>query len=1043
MSRREFQFSDGSSNKFWAIEVNGTSQTVHFGKVGTTGQAQTKEFASEAEAVKASDKLIAEKVKKGYTEVTTGTKSGDTPPAAKVKPAKSKTAKEQKATAEDAEPEAAATPPAASDGLSKQAVNTEVVRRIDLNPTDWYWAKWRNLAPLPRPKPRPFDFEACLAQLETGYSYYSFDYERRDRDTPVMSAEEARFWFEVLCDSYLNHKEESALGSDEQRKRQLKRMRKRDRQPAATVAEVTELMQQSQLHPFDLCYFLPILPIAELVELVLNPNLYTGVPFRHHPLLEFVLRFHYEVIPYLLPAETAALRARVARELKIIPPLGNTYDPFPIAFYLGGLLGCHNEIEEFIRSWPDNRYSDRYAAIYQYPEFVLYGLNSPGLVEAEARRLGFKPNHLTISTRGWLAHTEHRALDVIGNAIANAWNKGNAEMQFGMLSRVKAPEVAPVMLELSLGGKMIKLAREWLQTEVGNAIAGLVSVAAGKGKLAEAALGYLREKNREGHAGTIAAALKGAGADVASKIKELVLNREEKVYPELTTASTPGWLAKAVKLASALKPVAGSNFIKAAQLPAVVVTDKRLSMEQVASVLLALQHAETVDTGDMLAGLRQHADRASLDAFAWALFEQWIAEGAPPKQKWAMRSLGFLGSDAVALKLTPLIRAWPGESQHPRAVLGLECLRQIGTDTALMQLNGIAVKLKFKGLQNKAREFMEAIATEKGLTTAQLEDRIVPDCDLDERGSRVFDFGPRQFRFVLGPDMKPMLKDTDDKVKPDLPKPGAKDDAAKAEAAVNDWKLMKKQIKEVATTQAQRLEQAMVTGRRWPVADFETLLVKHPLMTNLVRLILWGGYDKKGKLTATFRVTEDQTYSDAKDVECTLKGLDSVGIVHPLNLTEDQKSAWGEIFSDYEIVPPFQQLGRPGFGFNKDELQSNEITRFSQVKIPCATLVFGLEKLGWTRGQPQDNGQVNGHSKYFPSADLSAVIIFEDGFPVGYREGWEDQKIADIYFAPGQYRVTWGRSRHKKEEVIELNKLDPVIASEVLSDLNGLAEKGK
>src|SRR5262249_10289076 len=161
-------------------------------------------------------------------------------------------------------------------------------------------------------------------------------------------------------------------------------------------------------------------------------------------------------------------------------------------------------------------------------------------------------------------------------------------------------------------------------------------------------------------------------------------------------------------------------------------------------------------------------------------------------------------------------------------------------------------------------------------TRAQLEDRIVPDCDLDERGSRVFDFGPRQFRFVLGPEMKPMVKEADGKVKPDLPKPGSKDDAAKAEEAVEAWKLMKKQSKEVASLQAQRLEQAMVTGRRWPVADFETLLVKHPLMTNLVRLVLWGGYDKSGKLIATFRVTEDQAYADAKDEAFPLKGLDTV-----------------------------------------------------------------------------------------------------------------------------------------------------------------------
>ena len=44
-----------------------------------------------------------------------------------------------------------------------------------------------------------------------------------------------------------------------------------------------------------------------------------------------------------------------------------------------------------------------------------------------------------------------------------------------------------------------------------------------------------------------------------------------------------------------------------------------------------------------------------------------------------------------------------------------------------MQLNGIAQKLKFQGLKNKAKEFMEAIANDNGLTRDELEDRIVPD----------------------------------------------------------------------------------------------------------------------------------------------------------------------------------------------------------------------------------------------------------------------------------------------------------------------------
>src|SRR5262249_38990285 len=158
------------------------------------------------------------------------------------------------------------------------------------------------------------------------------------------------------------------------------------------------------------------------------------------------------------------------------------------------------------------------------------------------------------------------------------------------------------------------------------------------------------------------------------------------------------------------------------------------------------------------------------------------------KEKWAMAAMGLLGSDDAALKLTPLIRAWPGESQHARAVFGLECLRAIGSDAALMQLNGIAQKLPFKGLKTKATAMMEAIAKDRGLSRAELEDRIVPDCGLDERGGRVFDLGPRQFRFALGPELKPMVRDESGKLKDDLPRPGVKDDPARAAAAVDDWK---------------------------------------------------------------------------------------------------------------------------------------------------------------------------------------------------------------------------------------------------------------
>jgi len=67
-SARRFEFVGGSSQKFWEISVAGTAFTVRFGRIGTSGQCQTKTFANEGKAKQEAARLIAEKLKKGYVE---------------------------------------------------------------------------------------------------------------------------------------------------------------------------------------------------------------------------------------------------------------------------------------------------------------------------------------------------------------------------------------------------------------------------------------------------------------------------------------------------------------------------------------------------------------------------------------------------------------------------------------------------------------------------------------------------------------------------------------------------------------------------------------------------------------------------------------------------------------------------------------------------------------------------------------------------------------------------------------------------------------
>ena len=61
-----FEFKSGTSRKFWRIVKNGTKITTHYGRIGTLGQINKKDYGSNVDKVY--DKLIKSKRKKGYIE---------------------------------------------------------------------------------------------------------------------------------------------------------------------------------------------------------------------------------------------------------------------------------------------------------------------------------------------------------------------------------------------------------------------------------------------------------------------------------------------------------------------------------------------------------------------------------------------------------------------------------------------------------------------------------------------------------------------------------------------------------------------------------------------------------------------------------------------------------------------------------------------------------------------------------------------------------------------------------------------------------------
>ena len=69
-SVRRLEFTEGSSRKFWEITCRGSKLTTRFGRIGSPGQTHSKQLPDTESAVKEARRLAAEKLRKGYQEIT-------------------------------------------------------------------------------------------------------------------------------------------------------------------------------------------------------------------------------------------------------------------------------------------------------------------------------------------------------------------------------------------------------------------------------------------------------------------------------------------------------------------------------------------------------------------------------------------------------------------------------------------------------------------------------------------------------------------------------------------------------------------------------------------------------------------------------------------------------------------------------------------------------------------------------------------------------------------------------------------------------------
>jgi hypothetical protein len=582
------------------------------------------------------------------------------------------------------------------------------------------------------------------------------------------------------------------------------------------------------------------------------------------------------------------------------------------------------------------------------------------------------------------------------------------------LVRARSARVAPLMADAFVRLKKSKAtASEWLLSFPDAAATGLIPNAVGTpGKERFAAEQALRFLSSRGHRATIEATAKSYGPDAELAVRAVLDFDPLLEFPAKLPKMPSFWAAGAFT-----RPLLAGG-------------KKALPLSAVETLGTMLAFTKPDDPYAGIGDIKTACDPRSLADFAWDLFQAWLFNGAQAKEQWAFAAMGLLGDDECARRLTPMVRAWPGEAAHARAVIGLDVLARIGTDVALMHLHGIAQKLKFKGLQEKAREKIDQIAEARGFTAEELADRLVPDLGLDEDGSLTLDFGERTFRVTFDETLKPAVTDDVGKRLPDLPKPKQSDDADKSKAATDTWKALKKDAKAIASGQVLRLEIAMCAQRRWTTEVFRRFLLEHPLLVHLVRHLVWGTYDDDEKLIGSFRVAEDSSFADMKDETFELPDSARVGIVHRLDLSAGEAAAWGQVLADYKVLQPFAQLSREIVSATDAERNVQQLERVVGLEVPTGKLL-GLDNRGWQRGPTMDGGVVGWYEKPMPGG-ITASVDLDPGIYTGQISDSPKQTLGLVTLAQS------GQEYWVKKQALSFGALSPIAFSELLRDLESL-----
>ena len=444
------------------------------------------------------------------------------------------------------------------------------------------------------------------------------------------------------------------------------------------------------------------------------------------------------------------------------------------------------------------------------------------------------------------------------------------------------------------------------------------------------------------------------------------------VAAEVKTAVAPPWLDLAPTAAGTAvvgkRPGELPPFVADADPPRTK-EGTALDAAMVGKLVVAMKDPKSAQT---LERFEAWLDEASLRAFSFAIFERWARGSGHMREKWLFKQIARGLDAAGAKKLGILLEGWLKVNRRPAAEAGLEVLESNGSEAALIVLQSLAQRFHYKGGGNLAQVALNRVARARKMETLDLEDSLVP------RGK-----------------------------------------LARAEAD--------------ATVKAQtlRLEHALSGGRLWDPAAWEANLVKHPLLSPLVRALVWAAFDDDGPPVAFVvdGADPEKGVLRTEDGEAFDLPETKIGLVHPVELSAETRARWLAILAEAKLVPPFPQLTRAIHLLPASDADGDALTSYPKRAIAPGPLHGILNRAAWIKSMPEDM-RVHHFHKRFETQGVTGVIRLDPGLSVQMGDDTPQTAIEAFFIREKGLGLDIDK--------LALTDVPKVAVSEVLHDLAAL-----